>query len=168
MRAFFIAVLGLAGFASFIATASASKVEYSEKELDDYCYSHAGVYKTDRENFWSCEIGSGKSTVHIDCNKAGNCTMWSDVVFTKPQSTHGNVVGKPAVISSGNVSITTSSAQRSIAAFPLKQVGSSAATASATMAVSPSKQLGANAATAASPNPGAAFMSSGRATLRQQ
>jgi hypothetical protein len=168
MRAFLIVMLGLAGLASFMATASTSKVEYSEKELDDYCYSHAGVYKTDRENYWSCEIGSGKSTVHIDCNKAGKCTMWSDVVFTQSRPTHGILVGKPAVMSSGIVRITAGASQRTIAVSPLKQLGSTAATASTTMTATPTKQVGSNAATGASPNPGAAVMSSGRATLRPQ
>lgn len=167
MRAFLIVVLGFAGVASLVATASASKVEYSEKELDDYCYSHAGIYKTDRENYWSCEIGSGKSTVHIDCNRAGNCVMYNDVVFTKSQPTHGNVFGKPVAASSGNARITAGAAQGSIAVSPLKPVGSDAATARTTMAVSPSKHAGSNAAAAASPNLGAASISNGRASLRQ-
>jgi hypothetical protein len=165
MRAFFAVVLG---FAPFIATASASKVEYSEKELDDYCYSHAGVYKTDRENYWSCEIGSGKSTVHIDCNKTGKCVMYNNAVFTRPQSVYGNIVGRPAVISTGNVGISTGATRGLITGSPLKQVVSGAATASTTMAVSTPKQGGSKPAAAVSPNLGAAFMSSGRATLRPQ
>jgi hypothetical protein len=168
MRTFWFAALGLAGVASFIATASASKVEYSEKELDDYCYSHAGVYKTDRENYWSCEIGSGKSTVHIDCNKAGKCTMWSDVIFTQPRPMHGILAGKPALTSSGNVRITAGSSRKTIAVSPLKQLGSNAATASTTMTVISTKPAGSNAATGVSPNSGAAVMSGGRATFRPQ
>ncbi len=167
MRAFLIVVLGFAGVASLVATASASKVEYAEKELDDYCYSHAGIYKTDRENYWSCEIGSGKSTVHIDCNKAGKCIMYNDVVFTQPRPTHGVVVGQPAVTSSGNVRITAGASQKTLAVSPLKQLGSNAATASTTMTVTPAKQVSSNAATGVSPNP-AAVMSSGRATFRPQ
>ena len=167
MRAFWIVVFGLAGFATSVATSSASKVEYSEKELDDYCYTHAGVYKTDRENYWSCEIGSGKSTVHIDCNKAGKCTMWNEVVFTQPRPTRTNIVGGAAAAStqiSGGGTINSPKAARTNIAV----VSSGSATASTAMAVSPSKPVRPNAATAASPNLGAAFMSSGRATLRPQ
>jgi hypothetical protein len=167
MRAFWIVVFGSAGFAISVATASASKVEYSEKELDGYCYSHAGIYKTDRENYWSCEIGSGKSTVHIDCNKAGKCVMYNESVFTQPRPTRGLLVGKPAVISSGNVRITAGASRKIIAVSPLKQLGSTAATASTTITVTPAKLAGSGAAAGASPIPGAAVVTSGRATLRQ-
>lgn len=97
MRAFWIVVLGLAGAVAFVSTASASKIEYSKKELDDYCNSKAGTFRTSNKG-WSCDIGTGDSAVHIACGKNGNCVMYKDLVLTKPPA-RANVFGKSVAAS---------------------------------------------------------------------
>ena len=196
MRAFWIIVLGLAGAGLFTQAASAKKstisVHLTPKQVDAICdpFVHS-------PNIGTGEGGYGCSTASTDirCTKDGECTITTTTKnagdsksrFTSAgtlvgASSLGSAAvalasGKARAVSTSNA--FTGAAQGSIAVSPLKpagsnaasaqkQVGASATTASTTMAVSPSKQAGPKAAAAASPNLGAAFMSSGRATLRPQ
>jgi hypothetical protein len=167
MRAFWIVVLGLAVLVHG-AAAEPPTFKMSEADLKTYCDSKDGEYFPPNGNKgYSCSIGQGKNAVVISCGPKGICKMYNTVVFTKPQPTHGTVFGRPAATSSDENRITAGAAQGSITMPPLKPVGPSAATASATLTVPSSKPVRSGGTATVSPSLGAAFMSSGRATLRQ-
>ena len=144
------------------------------------------MYKGSRKSYTTPEGGYGciqdVGGHPVDLHCASNSQCWVAYNTAKPNNLRGfaglsgnKVMGGSGPANKMNTGITAGAAQGSIAVSPLKKVGSSAATASTTMAVSPLPQAGSNAAAAStthatgvSPNLGAAFMSSGRATLRQQ
>lgn len=86
MRKFVIVTLGFAGIAgaAMTETSLASKVQYSEKELQAYCDKKGGNFSSGNGGGYGCSIGSGQSGVTINCTQSGNCVMNNTVVFTAP------------------------------------------------------------------------------------
>ena len=185
MRAYWIVVL-MAGAVFFTQPASAKKstikVNLTPAQVASICapFVHSENIGTGPGGY-----GCSTSTTEIRCNRDGQCTITTTTTnagFGKPKPSYVGVPGGAASLASPAVTLgsgkagaasasnafTAGAAQGSIAVSPLKQLGSNAATASTTMTVTPAKQVGSNAATGASPNPGAAVMSSGRATFRPQ
>jgi hypothetical protein len=98
MRKIFIVAAGLASLAGSV---SATNLQMSASDLRAYCAKKGGHYTTWRSGAGSCEIGSGKTKVTIDCTASGNCVMSHTMVFVKPKPSTIGALGNP-VSASGN------------------------------------------------------------------
>jgi hypothetical protein len=102
MRKIVIATVGLAGLVSLAGSASATtNVQMSPSDLKAYCAKKGGSYSSWQSGAVSCEIGSGKTKVTIDCDAGGNCVMSHTMVLTKLKP---SIIGQSGYSVSGSAS----------------------------------------------------------------
>ena len=94
MRKILMFAFGLASLAAMTGTASAY-INVSHDELKASCAKAGGTFE-ERENGYSCDSKSGKTTIHITCSKNENCIVYNNSVYDPNKRTHVNPSGNPA------------------------------------------------------------------------
>ena len=174
MRKILIVAAGLAGLVSLVGSASAVPLQMSTNDLKAYCAKKGGQYTHWDSGGASCEIGSGKTKVTIDCTASGSCVMAHTMVFTKPKPSIVGTLGNP-VSASGNASssgtgkISTAAGASGTGAASVAVAMPAGGTATTKKAfVSGTTNVGAAISTGNSNGAGATMPSVGRPSLRQQ
>lgn len=174
MRKIFIVAAGLACLVSLAGPASAVPLQMSPGDLKNYCAKKGGEYYEWDSGGVSCEIGSGKTKVTIDCTASGNCNMSHTTVLTKL---------KPSIIGNSGYSISASGNANSSATAKATAAGGASVASSASASTdlfaggtANTKKASVNAATNTGVaigtrkvvSGGGAMPSIGRPALRQQ
>ena len=169
MRKFLVVTLGCVSIAgaAMTETSSASKVQYSEKELKAYCDKKGGNFSTSDSGGYGCAIGSSDKGVTITCTASGKCNMYNTVVFTLPP-THASAAGQAASTTgvSGNAAGSTSGGGRASTGGNASGVNSTSAAGVSSTSKSATKTAPVTVSTTT--GAGGGMPQSGRPGLRQQ